>query len=192
MVRKRIWYVRPTDHNTETDGYSVGSIDWFAKQLRQIALVAQSPSSTLDLHTTIYVTCLCNPEGLPPIPNCDVVVERPKIRDVINRVIESHPRSSSSSTREWSEKKKVQDGPECLGHATPDTQLDLDLDIEVASTTPSSLSPSESLQSLGVLVAGPPSLIRETGIAVEAIRRSSLLNRGGMLDVGFCGEVYSV
>jgi len=28
----------------------------------------------LDLHISIYVTCLCNPEAVPLIPNCDVTI----------------------------------------------------------------------------------------------------------------------
>lgn len=52
---------------------SYGGIHWFASLLVPIAnLVAESKD--LDLHISIYVTCLCNPEAVPTIPNSDVLM----------------------------------------------------------------------------------------------------------------------
>ncbi|KAE9391414.1 hypothetical protein BT96DRAFT_967598 [Gymnopus androsaceus JB14] len=49
---------------------SYGAIHWFSSLLIPIAnLVAESPD--LDLHISIYVTCLCNPASVPTIPNSD-------------------------------------------------------------------------------------------------------------------------
>jgi ferric-chelate reductase len=63
-----------------------GSIDWFAPALMDIAHAAASSSTSvapLDLHISIYVTCLCNPEAVPSIPNCDVTIIRPSLYKVI-------------------------------------------------------------------------------------------------------------
>ena len=52
-----------------------------------IAAVAEG--SSLDLHFTIFVTCLCDPEAVPPIPNCDVTMdsERPSAHQLLNDMI---------------------------------------------------------------------------------------------------------
>lgn len=56
-------------------------MDWFAPALMDIAQMAAS--SDLSLHMSVYVTCLCNPEAVPPIPNCDVTIIRPSIYRVL-------------------------------------------------------------------------------------------------------------
>lgn len=43
--------------------------------------------SSLDLHISIFVTCLCDPEAVPPIPNSVVTVERPTARQLVNDMI---------------------------------------------------------------------------------------------------------
>ena len=65
---------------------SKGHIDWVAPMLMEIgAVVAECPS--LDLHVSIFVTCLCNPEAVPRIPNSMVTMERPSARQLLNDVI---------------------------------------------------------------------------------------------------------
>jgi hypothetical protein len=56
---------------------SFGSIFWFAPYLMDIAHMAAKQGSGLDLHITVFVTCLCDPEAVPDIPNMDVIIERP-------------------------------------------------------------------------------------------------------------------
>jgi len=63
---------------------------WFAGLLRTIALHA-STCPNLDLHITIYVTCLCAVDDVLPIPNCDVLVASPRITEVMKRMIEWSP-----------------------------------------------------------------------------------------------------
>ncbi|KAG1847157.1 iron reductase [Suillus subalutaceus] len=46
---------------------SFGQIEWFAPMLIDIATAASN--STIDLHISIFVTCLCDPEAVPHIPN---------------------------------------------------------------------------------------------------------------------------
>ncbi|KAF8527870.1 iron reductase [Hysterangium stoloniferum] len=64
---------------------SFGSISWFAPMLSDIAKKVEG--STLDLHVKIFVTCLCDPEAVPAIPNCEVVLEKPKVSQLLNDVL---------------------------------------------------------------------------------------------------------
>ena len=58
--------------------------------LNNIARVAARDPS-LDIHFSIFVTCLCNPEKVPIIPNCDVLVERPAVSQLLKELIASLP-----------------------------------------------------------------------------------------------------
>lgn len=65
----------------------------------EIARAAGSSSTSatpLSLHISVYVTCLCNPEAVPPIPNCDVTIMRPDVHHILNDLL-TPPTSSSSS-----------------------------------------------------------------------------------------------
>jgi len=65
---------------------SLGSIDWFAPALMDIVHAAASSSTSLaalDLHISIYATSRCNPETVPPIPNCDETIIGPSLYKVI-------------------------------------------------------------------------------------------------------------
>jgi len=65
---------------------SYGYIHWVAPMLMDIAtIVAGCPS--LDLHISIFVTCLCDPEAVPPIQNSVVRMERPTTRQLLNDII---------------------------------------------------------------------------------------------------------
>lgn len=61
---------------------SFGSISWFAPMLVDIALKAQS--SSITLHIEIFVTCLCDPESVPVIPNCEVSIEKPRVAKLLD------------------------------------------------------------------------------------------------------------
>ena len=68
---------------TET---GAGHIHWVTPMLIDIAtVVAGCPS--LDLHISIFVTCLCDPEAVPAIPNSVVTIERPSVRQVLSHMI---------------------------------------------------------------------------------------------------------
>jgi len=43
--------------------------------------------ASLDLHISIFVTCLCDPETVPPIPNSVVMTERPTARQLLSDMI---------------------------------------------------------------------------------------------------------
>ncbi|KAJ3576050.1 hypothetical protein NP233_g685 [Leucocoprinus birnbaumii] len=78
---------------------SFGLLEWFAQALMEIARTAASSdrsSTPLALHISIYVTCLCDPEAVPPIPNCDVTVMRPDIYHILDDLV-TPPTSTSFS-----------------------------------------------------------------------------------------------
>lgn len=62
---------------------SFGCISWFSQMLLDIAKLAAADESTISLHITIFVTCLCNAEEIAPIPNCDVIIEKPSVRQIM-------------------------------------------------------------------------------------------------------------
>lgn len=74
---------------------SFGHILWFSSMLTAIANAAAQ--STLDLHISIFVTCLCDPEAVPVIPNCDVKLERPSAYSLLCEVTANSPGSSLES-----------------------------------------------------------------------------------------------
>ena len=43
--------------------------------------------SSLDLCIQVFVTCLCDPETVPVIPNCEVKVERPDMAKLLEPYI---------------------------------------------------------------------------------------------------------
>ncbi|KAK0491790.1 iron reductase [Armillaria luteobubalina] len=63
---------------------SFRSIDWFAPMLIDITNAA---APVLDVHVSIYVTCLCNPDAVPSIPNSDVIFERPTFGKVLGDLV---------------------------------------------------------------------------------------------------------
>jgi ferric-chelate reductase len=43
--------------------------------------------SSLDLHIRIFVTCLCDPEAVPAIPNCEVTIVKPNVSQLLEPFI---------------------------------------------------------------------------------------------------------
>ena len=65
---------------------ATGCISWVAPMLMDIAaVVAECPS--LDLHVSIFITCLCDPEAVPSIPNSVVTMERPSVRQLLDYMV---------------------------------------------------------------------------------------------------------
>ena len=53
-----------------------------------LMVIANAVAGTsLDLHISIYVTCLCDPEAVPPIPNSEVSVYRPSVGKVLQELV---------------------------------------------------------------------------------------------------------
>jgi len=76
-----------------------GHIQWVAPMLMDIATVVAGCSS-LHLHISIFVTCLCVPEAVPPIPNSVVTMERPTARQLLNDII-TPPADGATGGLRW-------------------------------------------------------------------------------------------
>ncbi|KAG1773263.1 iron reductase [Suillus placidus] len=77
---------------------SFGQIEWFAPMLIDIATAASN--STIDLHISIFVTCLCDPEAVPHIPNSIVTLSRPSVQDLLKDFISLSPISENEDSVE--------------------------------------------------------------------------------------------
>ncbi|CAL1697507.1 unnamed protein product [Somion occarium] len=74
---------------------SFGCINWFAPMLMEIANTVAGTS--LDLHISIFLTCICNPFAIPPIPNSDVTIYRPSVSTLLKQLITPPPSSNTPS-----------------------------------------------------------------------------------------------
>jgi len=63
----------------------IASIEWFAPMLIGIAKTAVGTS--LDPHISTFVTCLCNREAVPRIPNSDVTMVQPSVHSLFNNLL---------------------------------------------------------------------------------------------------------
>ena len=63
----------------------IASIEWFAPMLIDIANTAVGTS--LDPHISTFVTCLCNREAIPRIPNSDVTMVQPSVHSLFNNLL---------------------------------------------------------------------------------------------------------
>lgn len=59
--------------------------------------------SSLDLHFSIYVTCLCDPEAVPSIPNSEVTIYRPSVGQLLREFVTppSEVDGKSESRLQW-------------------------------------------------------------------------------------------
>ncbi|KJA24762.1 hypothetical protein HYPSUDRAFT_135732 [Hypholoma sublateritium FD-334 SS-4] len=150
---------------------SFGSIDWFAPALMDIARVAESSASSplpLELHISIYVTCLCNPEAIPPIPNCSVTIVRPSVYRILRDLTGAGPASLAATN-----------GPEAIEI--------VDAEADVAPRVPF-VAPAGG--GLAVCASGPEGLIRE---AANAVARLQISGRGVALGgVALHTEIFSL
>jgi len=177
--------VASPSHLQKTFLLSSGSIDWFAPALMDIAHAAASSSTSiapLDLHISIYVTCLCNPEAVPPIPNCDVTIIRPSLYKVIlDLTAPDSPKSGSSSPDTTLPEKN----PTTL--STRDIET---LDTEAVGNIRDKLPLVQCGGGLAVCASGPRSMTQE---AANAVARIQMSHRGSTLGgVGLHTEVFTL
>ncbi|KAI0027920.1 ferric reductase like transmembrane component-domain-containing protein [Vararia minispora EC-137] len=137
---------------------SFGCIEWFTPQLMAIANAAAMPGAGLDLHFSIFVTCLCDPEAVPPIPNMRVTVERPSLRILLRNF-------AASSTYLSVENLAVE------GRASPSSDEDLKNE---------SRAPWSGKGGVAVCAAGPENFTREAHNAVARIALSESRRVGGI------------
>jgi len=98
---------------------SYGCVEWIAPQLMDIARTAAK--SSVELHISIYVTCLCNPEAMPPIPNLLVSISRPSVRALLAEFIAPSSTASGSDEALKPGPRGVQGGGVAVCAAGPET-----------------------------------------------------------------------
>jgi hypothetical protein len=113
--------------------------------------------TSLDLHISVFVTCICNPEAIPPIPNSTVTIVRPSVHALLNDLI-TPPASGSSKNAS--------------------------LDIEEDAGEEYSESPKLNWVGLGggvaVCASGPETLTREAHNAVAKVGVTRGVELGGI------------
>jgi len=147
-----------------------------------IAHAAASSSMSvapLDLHILIYVTCLCNPKAVPPIPNCDVNIIRPSLYKVIlDLTAPDLPQSGCSFS-----------SPDIsLPGKTPATRNIETLDAEAVGNIRNKSPLVRGGGGLAVCASGPQGMTQE---AANAVARIQMSRRGSQLGgVGLHTEVF--
>ncbi|KAF8890942.1 iron reductase [Infundibulicybe gibba] len=136
---------------------SFGSIDWFAPALMDIA--NRAAGSSVDLHISIYVTCLCNPDAVPPIPNCDVTIVRPSIHALLNNILTPPPPS---------------------GTKRDSASISSEADESVDTNVTNKLRWVGLGGGVGVCASGPESMTREASNAVARLGLTRGMELGGI------------
>ncbi|KAI8992723.1 iron reductase [Trametes punicea] len=150
---------------------SYGCIRWFAPMLMDIANTAAGTS--LDVHVSIFVTCLCNPEEVPPIPNSDVTVTRPSVTALLRDLV-TPPCASSPSSRSRSSTHKGDADTKSI-----DSESSEGADMEKVSAS-ARLNWVGLGGGVAVCAAGPESLTREAQNAVARISLTQGVKLGGV------------
>lgn len=120
-------------------------------------------STSLDLHISIYVTCLCNPEAVPPIPNCDVTIIRPSVHQLLRELV-TQPSSTSSSS------------PSIVDGKSEGVNVDCENIGELAPR----LGWTGVGGGVGVCASGPERLTREASNAVARMNMTRGVELGGI------------
>ncbi len=180
-----------------------GQIDWFASALMDIAAVAAHSASSetpLYLHISIYVTCLCNPEAVPLIPNCDVSIVRPSPYRLMMELI-TPPRldtgaatappciPSSSSPNAKPKSYLPNDEGQFIKSDGPQSDI-VFIDEEDPVPIPVKLPWIRPGGGVAVCASGPESLMRETANAVSRVKMSKKGRNLG--DVALHTELFSL
>lgn len=147
-----------------------------------MAALSSNSANPIELHISIYVTCLCNPEAIPPIPNCDVTIIRPSLYRILADIT-TPPRHSPSNKSEPS-----QELPPISLEKRKSTSTDPE--SEFGDSLGSKLSWIENGGGLAVCASGPESLTRE---ASNAVARLQMSGRGVQIGkIGFHSEVFTL
>ncbi|EKM52899.1 uncharacterized protein PHACADRAFT_261585 [Phanerochaete carnosa HHB-10118-sp] len=157
---------------------SFGCVAWFADALRDLALACERTGGALDLHVSVYVTCLCNPEAVPDVPNCDVSVFRPSVGRVLRALVT--PPDDSELARTASCEKKDADA---------DSNSDADSEVTQEHCLAGKLNWVGLGGGVGVVASGPESLICETQNAVARLGITQGTKLGG---IGLHTELFAL
>ena len=160
-----------------------------------------APSQSLDLHISIFVTCLCDPSAVPPIPNSDVTVFRPSVTELLRELVtppdeRERLKSHTISTHNrlgGLEKSKTRSSDSHSQSQTHDND-DADTEDEHGDADLEKCMKSK-LQWVGlgggvaVCASGPESLIRESQNAVARLGVVRGVELGG---VGLHTELFAM
>jgi len=142
------------------------------------AILSSASSNPIELHISLYVTCLCNPEAIPTIPNCDITISRPSIFRVLTDLTAT-PDQRNLKVPTVSTDQIVAESKSKATAATFEEQDDEEVvDSEIGGTVKSRLSQIEDGGGVAVCTSGPEGLIRE---ASNAVARLQMSRRGGQL-----------
>jgi ferric-chelate reductase len=169
-----------TLHNT--DRKRVGSLNWFSAQLQDLACAA-ARCPTLDLHISVYVTCLCDPEAVPDIPNSLVTMERPAALGMLRRFISPGAgRGEGASEGTGASADTVEVGPVKRAGGQGRVNVLGGEGEEVTEVEMPVMAGGEARVEGGVAVcaAGPESLTREVANAVARVGMLSGARVGGI------------
>jgi len=161
---------------------SFGSISWFSPALMDIANMAALSSTSanpIDLHISIYVTCLCNPEAVPPIPNCDVTIIRPSIYRVLLNL-----------TTPPNHTPKIDDPSSSPSSEPPEKRQSVVTETEEEMNLGPKLPWVKDGGGLAVCASGPESLTREASNAVARVQISGQGSRLG--GIGLHTEIFTL
>ncbi|KAI0328824.1 iron reductase [Cubamyces sp. BRFM 1775] len=164
---------------------SYGCIQWFAPMLMDIANTVAGTS--LDLHVSIYVTCLCNPEAVPAIPNSDVTIARPSVTTLLRAFMTPPPaRPSASSAPSSESQKKLEADARSIDSESAEGSLE---DLEKIPSSSARLNWVGLGGGVAVCAAGPESLTRE---AQNAVARMSLTRGVELGGVALHTELFAI
>jgi len=159
-----------------------------------VASCSSAVTHPLDLHISVYVTCLCNPEAVPPIINCDVVTFRPSIHQLLIDLITPPTVIPSSSPFHNNKLKPTPGGPR--KELPFDSSTEPSTEIVIVDEERGVLPSAEKLPwltlggGMAVCASGPASVTTETANAVSRIQLSG---RGRDLGgVGLHTETFSL
>lgn len=185
------------------------TIHWLAPYLLQIATAAERCES-VELHIAVYVTCLCDPEAVPPIPGCDVRVGRPGVWSTLRDLVTLKPEGMSDGVIGEKQKQKQKEerkltkvekaklkeqAIEAQGDGIEEVEMETEMEIEDPEARTMGLAESGKLpwfkkgDSVGVFASGPSGLTRE---AANAVARLGWRTGAGVGEVGLHTEVYSL
>lgn len=111
--------------------------------------------TSLDLHISVFVTCICNPEAIPPIPNSEVTIIRPSVHTLLNDLLTPPGPNSSKNS------------------------IDIEDGVEKPAVTPK-LNWVGLGGGVAVCVSGPETLTREAHNAVARVGMTKGLELGGI------------
>lgn len=137
-------------------------------------------SDTLDLHISVFVTCICDPEAIPPIPNSVVTIRRPSVTHLLRDLVT--PPSETLQKEKQTEQVIEAEIEEIPRESSSEQEQDLEEEVNGLRWIPLG-------GGIGVCAAGPETLTRETQNAVARLGMLRGVELGG---IGLHTELYRI